>query len=380
MDLDMELLNNISPGKIFPIVTILALGFAASCGLSDSGTDRNGFSPPDQQDWLIPLSEIVDGGPGKDGIPSIDQPDFAPANEITYVPDNRMVIGVHIDGVTRAYPHQILDWHEIVNDQFGSFDVAVIYCPLTGTGMCWTRTIDGQTTEFGVSGLLFRNNLIAYDRNTDSNWSQMQLRSVNGAHIGRDIETFQVVETTWATWKAMYPQSLVHTTNTGFQRNYSGFTYGSDFSTNHNRILFPIQNSDNRLQNKDRVHGILGSRTRNEPPSVRVYALRDFGDGVALVRDTFDSEDYLIVGSTEHDFAAAFRLDDGNGVGNLEFEAVQESLPVVMQDSEGNKWDVFGRAVEGPRSGTRLPAARSYTGYWYAWADFFPDLQLFEHD
>lgn len=374
----MEHLNNTTPGKLFSFFTITMLFFVASCDLSDSGSDRNGFTPAPQDEWLIPVSEIVDGGPGKDGIPSIDSPDFAPAGDITYVSDSRMVIGVHINGEVRAYPHQILDWHEIVNDQFGGANVAVIYCPLTGTGMCWNRTIEGQTTEFGVSGLLFRNNLIAYDRNTDSNWSQMQLRSVHGQHAGRDIEIFQVVETTWATWKAMYPESQIHTTNTGHERNYNGFTYGSDFSTNHNRILFPVKNSDNRLQNKDRVHGILGSRTPDNQTLVKVYPLDDFGDGISLFKDTFDTVDYLIVGSTEYYFAAAFRRDAVSDVSHLEFQAVQGELPVVMQDSEGNKWDVFGRAVEGPRTGARLTAARSYTGYWYAWADFFPGLQLHE--
>lgn len=374
----MELLNNIVSSKFFPLLTILAMGFVTSCDLNDSGASGSGFTPAPQEDWLIPIGEIVDGGPGKDGIPSIDRPDFAPAGSITYVPDNRMVIGVYLNGEIRAYPHQILDWHEIVNDDFGGTPVAVVYCPLTGTGMCWNRTIDGETTEFGVSGLLFRNNLIAYDRNSDSNWSQMHLRSVNGPHMEREMETYQVVETTWATWKAMFPESMAHTTNTGFQRNYSGFTYGSDFSTNHNRILFPVKNSDNRLQNKDRVHGILGSRTPDGQPLVKVYAINDFGDGVSLIKDTFDTVDYLIAGSTQHNFAAAFRLDPGSNAAHLVFQPVQDELPVIMQDSEGNKWDVFGRAVAGPRTGDRLPPARSYTGYWYAWADFFPGLQLHE--
>ncbi len=357
-----------------PIVLLIAI----SCDMSDSGMERDRFRPAPQGEWLLPISEIVDGGPGKDGIPSIDRPDFAPAGDITYVPDSRMVIGVYINGEIRAYPHQILDWHEIVNDDFGGVAAAVVYCPLTGTGMCWNRVIDGETTEFGVSGLLFRNNLIAYDRNTDSNWSQMQLRSVNGPHLGRDIETYQVVETTWATWKAMYPESMVHTTNTGHQRNYTSFTYGPDFSTNDNNILFPVKHTDNRLRNKDRVHGILGSFTPDDQPVVKVYALNDFGDGVSLIKDTFDTVDYLIVGSTEHDFAAAFRMDPSAIASNLEFQAVQDELPIVLQDSGGNKWDVFGRAVEGPLTGERLTAGRSYTGYWYAWADFFPGLQLHE--
>ncbi len=369
-------LIKITHGSAKSIIGIIPVLFLlASCSLNDS-TDSSDTSPSLQDDWLIPVSEVVDGGPGKDGIPSIDNPDFLPAGEINYIPDNRMVIGVHINGDIRAYPHQILDWHEIVNDEIGNKAVSIVYCPLTGTGMCWNRTLDGEITEFGVSGLLFRNNLIAYDRGTDSNWSQMQLRSVNGRHIGRDIEIYQVVETTWETWKKLYPESMVHTRNTGHQRNYSAYTYGSDYSTNHNRILFPVKNQDNRLQNKERVHGILGSLTPDDRRLVKVYPIDDFGDGITLVKDEFDTDNYLITGSREFNFAAAFKRIPGSSTAGLEFEAVQDELPVIMQDSEGNKWDIFGRAVEGPKTGEQLVPARSYTGYWFAWADFFPGLQL----
>ncbi len=361
------------------LLLLMMMVVVVSCGLNDS-TDQSDRSTSIQDDWLLPIAQIVDGGPGKDGIPSIDRPDFAPVDDVTYVPDSRMVIGVRIDDDIRAYPHQILDWHEIVNDVVGDTPVSIVYCPLTGTGMCWNRTIDNEITEFGVSGLLFRNNLIAYDRNTDSNWSQMQLRSVNGPHIERDIETFQVVETTWETWKKLYPESLVHTTNTGHSRNYSAFTYGSDYATNHNRILFPVSNPDSRLQNKDRVHGILGSLTSDGNHRVKVYPIDRFGDGVTLVKDSFDDNEYLIIGSREHNFAAAFRRVPGSSAASLVFEAVQDELPVIMQDSEGNKWDIFGRAVAGPRTGEQLTPARSYTGYWFAWADFFPGLLVYQKD
>ena len=372
--------TDISPHSKKSIAWLLVLTVLASCSLNDSTEPSDRSSTSIQGDWLLPVGEIVDGGPGKDGIPSIDRPDFEPASEITYVPDNRMVIGVHINGDIRAYPHQILDWHEIVNDEVGNTPVSIVYCPLTGTGMCWNRTIDNEIAEFGVSGLLFRNNLIAYDRNTDSNWSQMQLRSVNGEHAERDIETYQVVETTWETWKKLYPESLVHTTNTGHQRNYSGFTYGSDYATNHNRILFPVKNPDGRLQNKDRVHGILGSLTPDGLHLVKVYPIDSFGDGVTLIKDTFDNSDYLIAGSREYNFAAAFKRVPGSSTANLEFEAVQDELPVIMRDSEGTKWDIFGRAVDGPDTGSQLTPARSYTGYWFAWADFFPGLQIHQRD
>lgn len=350
-------------------VPVVALLFLSSCNIFSSSN----FS---QGDWLIPADEIVDGGPGKDGIPSIDDPDFDLLGNITYVPDNRMVVGLQINGEVRAYPHQILDWHEIVNDKSGNDNFSIVYCPLTGTGMAWNRLINGNVTEFGVSGLLFRNNLIAYDRSSDSNWSQMQLRSVNGDRISREIQTYQLIETTWETWRQLFPDSKVHTTRTGHSRNYNGFTYGPTYHTDHNRILFPIQNSDNRLQNKERVHGILESGQSDNDFLVRVYVIDDFGSGVNIIRDQLGNNEYLIAGSREYNFATAFKLDDPSLL-NLEFVAVDNDLPVVFRDSEGNSWDIFGNATDGPREGDRLTAARSYTGYWFGLADFFPDLEIY---
>ena len=364
--------SNFKKILLFILLPVSGALLLNSCDLNSS-TDGVDLS---EDSWIIPASEIVDGGPGKDGIPSIDDPDFDSLENTNYVPDDRMVVGIRVNGEVRAYPHQILDWHEIVNDKSGDDHFAIVYCPLTGTGMSWNREIDGSVTEFGVSGLLFRNNLIAYDRNTDSNWSQMQLRSVNGEFITREIETYQLVETTWETWKQLFPDSKVHTTNTGHSRNYNGFTYGPTYHTDHNRILFPVRNTDDRLQNKDRVHGIIESDPSDSDFEVRVYVIDEFGDGVNLIRDQLANNEYLVAGSTEYNIAAAFKLDDPT-LASLDFFAVDDELPVVFRDSEGTSWDIFGTALDGPREGDRLTAARSYTGYWFGWADFFPDLEIY---
>jgi len=115
----------------------------------------------------------------------------------------------------------------------------ITYCPLTGTAIGWLQTIENQETEFGVSGLLYNNNLIAFDRSTQSNWSQMSLMAVNGPLIGTDAQTFQLVETRWTTWKAMYPETKVVSLDTGWDRPYGVYPYG-DFRTNHNNLFFSI--------------------------------------------------------------------------------------------------------------------------------------------
>jgi len=342
-------------------------------GCSDSGTNSN--SNPEPDNWIIPREQVVHGGPGKDGIPSIDEPRFTSVSEIDFIPENRRVIGIKIGNTVRAYPHQVLDWHEIVNDRLEETPVAITFCPLTGTAIGWNRDVNGTTTEFGVSGLLFRNNLVPYDRATDSRWSQMQLRSVAGDLAETTINTEDLIETTWKTWKQMYPNSEVLNRNTGFSRNYTGYAYGSDYTTNDSAILFPITNRDDRLPNKYRVHGVIAQMPAVQESKVRVYPIKRFGDGVRVFEDTINQTGIVVVGSTEFDFAASFEtnLEDGT---ELELEAVQDNLPVVMQDQEGNRWDLFGYAVEGPRTGQRLTPTHSYTGYWFAWADFFPGIEI----
>src|SRR6056297_88960 len=353
------------------------LGLAAislvftSCNVSDS----SGSGGLEVDEWLINENEVVDGGPGIDGIPSIENPAFATTSSTDDFQDNRRIAALRIGNELRAYPHQILDQHEIVNHQVNGREVTLTFCPLTGTSIGVDREQTGGGLEFGVSGLLFRNNLIMYDRNTGSTWSQMQLRSVGGDFAGTNAETIQVIETTWGQWKEMYPNSGVMTKNTGFNINYDIFVYGSDYTTNHNSILFPIRNADNRLQRKERVHALLPANA-NEESDVKAYAINEFGSGISIIRDQFMGEEVLLVGSRDLDLASSFQLET-TFEKELELEAVNGELPVVMRDQHGNGWDIFGYALEGPNEGERITAARGYTGYWFALADFYPGIDLY---
>ena len=134
--------------------------------------------------WLIPVGEVFDGGPGKDGIPALSNPQLVASSEVSFLGDGDLVIGVVIGGVARAYPHVILDWHEIINDQVGGEAYSLTYCPLTGSGIGWDRALSANATTFGVSGKLYNSNLIPYDRETDSYWSQMKLQCVFGPNKG----------------------------------------------------------------------------------------------------------------------------------------------------------------------------------------------------
>ncbi|MEA3461972.1 MAG: DUF3179 domain-containing protein [Bacteroidota bacterium] len=321
------------------------------------------------ESWSIPRDEIFDGGPGKDGIPALTDPEFVLAGSEIYLSDEDLVIGIVVEGKARAYPHHILDWHEIINDQIGDVNFAVTYCPLTGTGIGWDREIDGNVTTFGVSGLLYNSNLIPYDRATDSNWSQIRLDCVNGKLKGREVETIPLLETTWGTWKEMYPFTKVLSKNTGHNRVYGRYPYGN-YRTDDDYLIFPVANEDERVPTKERVLGIIQSG------NAHIYRFADFGDMVTVINDTLKGENLVIVGNKEDNFMLAFFNDPGDG-SMLNFSAVQGEYPIVMTDTEGNMWDVFGRAMDGPRKDARLSPATSFMGYWFSFAAFYPDLTIY---
>jgi hypothetical protein len=323
---------------------------------------------PGSSEWLIPKDEVQDGGPGKDGITAISSPKFITISNVDFLFDDDLVIGIQIEDAMRAYPHNILDHHEIVNDLMGSTNFALTYCPLTGSAIAWDSTGIAGNTTFGVSGLLYNSNLIPYDRQTDSNWSQMMNLCVNGELKGQEAIFLHVIETTWGTWKELYPNSLILSDDTGFNKNYSIYPYGN-YKWNSS-LLFPVSNEDDRLHKKERVHGVIVDE------ETKVYPLEEFTDSVQAINETFNGVEFVVVGSALKDFAVAFsrELQDGT---LLNFSAVDGELPVILIDNEGTKWDIFGNAVSGPRVGEKLIPARSFTAYWFAWAAFYPGAEIY---
>ena len=214
------------------------------------------------EDWLVNIGYVRDGGPGKDGIPALEDPEIKLYLEKDYIEngfyleDQDLVVGLQVDSIAIAYPHPILNWHEIVNDNVNDTWFAVSYCPLTGTAASWNRKLQKGITTFGVSGLLYNNNLLPYDRATESVWSQIRNECIHGELIGSRADLIPIVETTWETWKQMYPRTWVLTENTGYSRGYTYYPYG-DYRTLHDWIFFPNSNKDDRIPAKERVYGII---------------------------------------------------------------------------------------------------------------------------
>ncbi|MFQ5790480.1 MAG: DUF3179 domain-containing (seleno)protein, partial [Acidobacteriota bacterium] len=164
---------------------------------------------------LIPEDQIVSGGVGPDGIPALTAPEVVSAEEgDSFLFPSDMLLGVVINGEARAYPHAVLWWHEIINDVLGGRPIAVSFCPLTGSGLVYDPVIHEQTLNFGVSGLLFDNNLILFDRQTGTLWSQMRVEAICGELRTTVPPLLPVVQSNWAGWKALHPETTVVSFNT----------------------------------------------------------------------------------------------------------------------------------------------------------------------
>jgi Protein of unknown function (DUF3179) len=354
------------------ILVGLVVMYSSSCNREETpSTTIAGYSPRVNNlggDWLIPVNEVFDGGPGKDGIPALEDPDKVSVSGGDFMLDEELILGFYDGKNAVAYPHQILDWHEIINDELNFVPYAIVYCPLTGSGIGWERVVGGGVTTFGVSGLLYDNNLIPYDRRTDSNWSQMRLECVNGPLIGEKVRTFQIVETRWKTWKDMYPTTTVVSQQTGYDRPYGTYPY-LDYRTNENFLLGPLSIIDKRLNGKERVHGIIVDGV------AKVYRFNSFPITNTLINDVVNGEEVIILGNENKNFIVSFysQLPDGS---KPVFSPVSQNN-IIMEDDLGNEWDVFGYAVSGPSKGMRLRSTESFIGYWFSWGAFYPDSEIY---
>lgn len=349
----------------FPIVIALALS-ACGGGGGGGGGDDNGFGGSDGR-WLIPTADVVDGGPGRDGIPALDEPLFEAAATIMSLQPTDLVIVVRDGDQVKAYPEDIMDYHEIVNDGPDNDPFVVSYCPLTASALAWKGRAGDVDPTYGVSGLLFNSNLMLFDRESESVWSQMLQLSVTGERIGQRPEVVQVLETTFATLQSLYPEALVMTRDTGHFRFYDDYPYGLYREVSD--LLFPVSRTDNRLHAKERAIGI------HADDRAKVYQIAGFGEATQTINDQFGNQSIVVVGNSSLDLAAIYSRQLADGT-ILSFDPVQDDLPNVMTDAEGNVWDVFGTAVAGPRTGEQLESVQSYTAMWFAWAAHFDTVEI----
>ena len=299
--------------------------------------------------------EALSGGPPPDGIPSIDEPEFASADDPpAQLDDGDPVFGVEMNGEAKAYPQYVLVWHEIVNDVVGGESVAVTYCPLTGTAQGFYR----GDVEFGVSGQLINSNLVMFDRETESWWPQMLAWGITEPHEGDYLGEFQVVWTTWERWRETHPDTEVLTDETGFVRDYGADPYGAynppaGYYSNDNTLFAPLTtDDDDRFHLKDVV---IGARNQDGALAVPKEALSEQG----TIEGTVDDVPYATVYDPE--------LDTGYVYRNPDDVSIEYDDGVATVDGEEFEPD-------------SVPLEREigYDAMWFAWYGYYPSTEVHE--
>lgn len=314
---------------------------------------------------LVPLDKIKGGGIPKDGIPSIDAPKFATVLEADFVFAENLVVGVHYKGESKAYPLFILTWHEIVNDEIGGLPIAVTYCPLCFTNQVFERTINGQVTELGVAGKLYNSNLVMYDRMTDTYWSQAIGLAIKGELTGTQLNRVPFDVMRWTDWKTFYPNTLVLTLDTGNPRPYGSNPYSDYFKDP--RVLFPLDNRDERIPLKEVVLGFEFN------DASKAYRLLDV-ESKKIINDKVGNKEILIV-STVPFMGRAFERTVGEQ--SLEFEWSEN---VIRDKQTQSTWDLEGRAISGPLEGEQLKRIAYDPGFWFEWAAFHPETEIYDFE
>jgi hypothetical protein len=349
----------------------LSLGLVlATLGLSACG--GSGTLP---EEFLTEMcNELQVGlisGASKDGIPSLTDPEMVPVDHhrANYLLSTDRVIGLQVDGEYLAFPHNILWWHEIIN--LNKLGLAITYCPLTGSSMVFKRdAADGA--EFGVSGFLFQNNLVMYDRarngTTETLWPQMLGGARCGPGEGQDLGMVPALEIEWADWVALHPDTRVVGDDTGHSRDYRRYPYGDYEFESNSLTLFAQQAHDTRRPPKERVLGIPFADGGGI--AFPFGTLRDIGD-LAVVHESGAGGEAIVV---FWDSAARAAMAYRTGALGLRFEVTDGAFVDV---GTGSQWSLEGEALSGPLAGQRLEAVpEAYVSFWFAFSTFFDNAKL----
>lgn len=347
----------------------LLLGFIVlSTGCADIAGGGNELSDLSCE---IPSQFIADGGPGKDGIPALTDPTMVGATDpdASYLLPTDRVIGLRIGTEYLAIPLNIGWWHEIVNLSRGAVRLSVTHCPLTGSSLVFDRGAIADA-EFGVSGLLFMNNLMMYDRTGSASlWPQMVRGARCGSRSGTPLPMFPSVEISWAGWVTLHPDTRVVSSRTGHSRNYTSYPYGNYAQIANPALLAPMPALDGRRPPKERVLGVL---LGNGPGVALPFGALDALGEVAAIPISSGAATAVVLWNRTAQGAAAFVPSAGGQT--LTFRAAGGA---IIDDQTGSTWTTDGRAVAGPLVGAALDAIDdAFVAYWFAWAAFYPESVL----
>ena len=336
-------------------------------------------------DWSkhsIEYHDLLSGGPPRDGIPPIDQPKFI-ENQLAaqWLKPNDPVIALEINGDARAYPLQILTWHEIVNDVVGEIPVTITFCPLCNSAIVFKRNHQGITYDFGTSGLLRHSDLVMYDRQTESLWQQFTGEAIVGVMTGEQLMMIPSGLIGFEQFQAAYPAGKILSKETGYSREYGRNPYPGYDDIRNNPFLFrdPL---DERLPAMARVVTVSDGKYHNAYP---VELLEKLG----VIHHQLGNQDVVIFHQDEVSSALdTTRIANGDDVGTtgvfVPLVGKQELTFIkergFVDEQTGSHWNIVGQAILGPLKGKQLERLVHADQFWFSWGAFRPDTLIYQVD
>jgi len=345
-----------------------------------SGT-QNEFST-DFSVHTVPYSEILSGGPPKNGIPAVDDPQFISIEEADeWIEPLEPLIFFKVGDDARAYPIQILMYHEIVNDIVGDVPVVVTFCPLCNTGIAFERTVDGEVLDFGTTGRLRFSNLIMYDRQTETWWQQASGDAIAGDLTGTQLVFLPASIISWQEFKSSFPDGTVLSRETGFNRPYGRNPYAGYDNINNPPFLYRGPSTPDELPPVARVLTVdLGAEAVAYP----YLTLEE----IHVANDTVAGQDIVVFWQ----IGTASALDVGTVAGGRDVgtanafsrEVDAQTLTfsydgsIILDGQTGSEWNVLGQALSGELEGTQLEPVVAINHFWFSWAAFKPETRIYQ--
>ena len=347
-------------------------------GINNGGEYPSTFPAP-----TIDTNELM-RGQVPDGIPALDNPQFVSVEEAdAYLEDGESVVVLEIAGDARAYPVQILIWHEIVNDVVGNVPVAITYCPLCNSAVTYERTVQGEITTFGTSGLLFNSALVMYDRLTESLWTHYNGEAIAGAAGGEILNPLSSPLLGWAEFKAEFPDGLVLDRDaTGYARSYGVNPYSGYDNPTGFPFLFRGELND-QIGAQRRVSGV----SLDGAATAWTFEAISGGNARATAGTVGDQQVVVFWKAGQATALESGQIAGGRDVGSVGIfipEADDRVLTFVAEggafidDQTSSTWNVFGRAIDGPLAGVELTEIPHLDTFWFAWFAYNPGTVLVE--
>ncbi|MCH7996398.1 MAG: DUF3179 domain-containing protein [Chloroflexi bacterium] len=315
----------------------------------------------------------------RDGIPPVDEPAFLPVDPSPFwIGDLEPVISFEINGDARAYPLQIMTWHEIVNDTVGGVPVVVTFCPLCNTALVFESTVDGTVLDFGTTGMLRFSDLVMWDRQTETWWQQIGGEGIAGELTGVRLTQIAASIVSWQDFKTGFPNGQVLSRETGFNRNYGRNPYTGYDSINSSPFLF-VGPEDDRLRPMERVATV---EINGEAAAYPFLVLEDN----PVVNDTVGGTPIVVffsLGTTsalDRSLIASSRDIGATGVYHRVLDGRELTFVAdgdgFVDNETGTRWNILGQAVEGSMAGKTLEPVVHANHFWFAWGVFKPETRI----